>query len=384
MNKKRIESLFEPLRQDAMDDLASLVDVNSFSNNIDGLKAAADVIADIAMKNGLHLEKRPAEGQSKGAFHLVADNSADKDFYGIIGHFDTVHPPESIFKAFEDKGDVLTGPGVQDMKSGIVSAIYGLRVAREALGLSSLPVKVVFNCDEEIGSPDSRPLIEDMMRGAKGAFIFEGRRADGSIVTSRKGIIMGEMKVTGKAAHAGEEPQNGASAIVEAAHKIAALDKLTDLEKGITVTTGKIHGGDVANQIPDHCRSSIDIRFKTAEDEAIIKAAVKEIMETSHVPGCNTEYALQTARPAFVKTHQSGALAEEYFKACAELGVAVSETGAGGGSDGNLTAAIGVPTIDGVGPSGGHAHTHQEYIRKESFGEAVKAFALFLATKLET
>jgi len=383
LNKERIDTLYEQLAQDALDDLASLVNVNSFSSNIQGLKSAADVIADIALKNGLHLENHPAGGESKGARHLVADDSGGSGFYGIIGHFDTVHPPESPFNAFEDKGEVLTGPGVQDMKSGIVAAIYGLRVVREAMGLSSLPVKVVFNCDEEIGSPDSRPVIEEMMAGAKGAFIFEGRRIDDCIVTSRKGIIMGEMVVTGKAAHAGEEPQNGASAIVEAAHKIAAMDKLTDLDKGVVVTTGKIRGGDVANQIPDHCRSSIDIRFSDPEAEAGVKAAVEKIMAQNHVPGCTTEYTLKTARPAFVRTEESGKLVDLYQKAAATFGVNIGERGAGGGSDGNLTAAIGVPTIDGVGPAGSHAHTHQEFIRKETLGESIKVFALFLANLLE-
>ncbi len=382
---KDIERLFFPLREQALADLADLVNSNSFTRNIQGLCATADIIADIAQRNGVELQKIPAKGEVDGASQLVRGVAKGSPFIGVVGHFDTVHPPESPFTRFADAGDTLTGPGVQDMKSGIVAVLYGLRLARELTGRDPLPVKIVFNCDEEIGSPDSRPLIEDMMRGANAVFVFEGKRAkDNAVVTSRKGIIMGSMTVTGKASHAGEAPQDGANSIVEAAHKIAAMDALTDHEKGITVTTGKISGGEVANQIPDHCESTIDIRFRTAEDEAAVKEAVQRIMATTHVPGCTTSYELHTARPAFEKSPASQQLLEQYQQAAAAFGATVGEKSAGGGSDGNLTAAIGAPTLDGVGPAGSNAHTHQEYIIKESFFESAMIFALYLAKLMET
>jgi glutamate carboxypeptidase len=384
LNKEKIEKLFAPLEQQALSDLARLVNTNSFTANVEGLAAAGDVIVDIAAKNGLPLEKIPAGGDVLGAHHLVGEHAADDRFFGIVGHFDTVHPPDSPFETFSDRGSTLVGPGVQDMKSGIVAAIYGLRVAREALGLDRLPVKIVFNCDEETGSIDSRPLIEKVMIGARAVFIFEGRHAaDGAVVTSRKGIIMGHMTVTGRAAHAGEAPEEGASAIVEAAHKIVALDALTDFQRGTLVTTGKIDGGEVANQIPGNCTATIDIRFRTGDDEEEIKAAIERIMAKTHVPGCTTEYALQTARPPFVRGPETEALWQRYRQAATEFGVPVAEREAGGGSDGNLTAAIGVPTIDGVGPAGEFAHTRKEYIQKASFFEAVKVFSLLLANWIE-
>jgi glutamate carboxypeptidase len=262
--------------------------------------------------------------------------------------------------------------------------VYGLRVAREVLGRKKLPVKVVFNCDEETGSRDSRPLIERLMPRAKAAFIFEGRRkADNALVTSRKGIMMGRMTVTGRAAHAGEAPQNGSNAIVEAAHKIIALAGLTRLEKGLVVTTGRIRGGEVDNQIPDYCDSGIDIRFRSPRQGEEIRAAVQAIMERVHVPGCATEFSLQTVRPPFQKSEAGEALRGKFSQFAAEFGVNLAEKEAGGGSDGNLTAALGVPTLDGMGPAGDHAHTHQEYILASSFFNAIMTFALFFASELD-
>lgn len=379
LNARQIETLFEPLKASALSDLARLVDSRSFTGDVAGLTAAAAVIADMAGKNGLTLEKIPAGDPSPGACHLMGDDAGDNAFFGIIGHFDTVHPPDSPFSRLTDHGDVLTGPGVQDMKSGIVAAIYGLRVAREALGVERLPVKILFNCDEETGSVDSRPHIERLMKGAKGVFVFEGRNAaDGCLVTRRKGIIVGRMTVSGQAAHAGEAPWEGASAIVEAAHKVIALDALTDLDSGVVVTTGKIRGGTVGNQIPDLCTSTIDVRFRTDAQEQALRSAIDAIMAANHVAGCATTHALTTVRPPFVKTPEAGSLAQRYGRAAAEFGLTVGEKEAGGGSDGNLTAAMGIATIDGMGPLGDFPHTDKEYIQKASFFDAVKTFALLL------
>jgi glutamate carboxypeptidase len=384
MLKDRIESIFSPLQQQSLDDLNRLVNINSFTGNVEGLDSAGKEIVDIALRNGLELERIPAGGEVKGASHLFMDSAFTPDFFGVLGHFDTVHPPGGSFNVLVDRGDVLTGPGVQDMKSGVIAAIYAIRVTREALGLKTLPVKILFNCDEETGSIDSRPLIEKVMNGAQSAFIFEGRRAsDNALVTSRKGIMMGHMTVRGKAAHAGEAPQEGANAIVEAAYKIAALDVLTDFEKGMVVTTGKINGGATANQIPEYCHSSIDVRFRTRQEVEDIESAVRKIMESRYVPGCSTNYFLTVARPPFERNTETEKLRQGFNSAAAEFGIQVAETEAGGGSDGNLTAALGVPTLDGLGPSGDHAHTHQEYIYKASFFDTVKIFALFLANLIK-
>lgn len=377
------EILTKELQSRALADLTRLVNSNSFSANPRGLIRTGDLIRELAADLGILLNKVPLGEDSDGPFHLTCDMADGRPFIGLIGHFDTVHPPESPFSALEDRGEILTGPGVQDMKSGIITALYGLHLAGQVLGEERLPVKIVFNADEETGSNDSRALIEGVMAGADAALILEGRKiSEKALVTSRKGIMMGQMTVTGKAAHAGEEPEQGASAIVAAAHKISALDRLTDPERGILVTTGLIRGGSVANQVPDLCTSSIDIRFTAGDQEAGIRAAVEKIMETVHVPGTETDWTLSTARPPFEEIPESLALFNSYAAGASELGLTLGTSHRGGGSDGNFTAALGIPTLDGMGPAGDFPHTDREYIDKASFFNAIILLARIIIQRL--
>ena len=387
MTVDRIEKVVASVRGEAFESLGRLVEINSFSGNGRGLVLAGDFLVETAARHGLAFQKIPVASGAAHGSHLFYDGTSGENvpFCGIIGHFDTVHPPDSPFQKISDTGDRLVGPGVLDMKSGILAALYSLAAAKSITGRSTLPVKVIFNCDEETGSADSRTLIEREMKGARAAFIFEGRRAsDNALVTARKGILMGWMEVSGRAAHAGEEPEKGANAIVEAAHKITAMDRLTDRDAGITVTTGKIVGGKVANQIPDFCRSEIDIRFRTPADEKRLTHRVQEIMLPSRIAGCTTAFELMCARPPFVRTDAVAALKNEYMSVAARLDLAYGEREAGGGSDGNLTAAMGIPTLDGVGPAGDFAHTDKEYIVKESYVETMKLFALWLLVQIHT
>ena len=381
---KDIEQLSEQVSASALTDLTRLVNINSFSQNSDGLIKAGRLIRTIAAERGLILEKQFFKDGPDGAFHLTADMARGGPFIGIIGHFDTVHHPDSPFNTFKDCGGTLTGPGVQDMKSGIIAAIYGICIAKQALGTDTLPIRIVFNADEETGSQDSRPLIEEMMTGARAALIFEGRKiSDNALVTSRKGIMMGRMEVTGKASHAGGAPEQGASAIIEAMHKINALNRLNDPEQGIVATTGVIRGGTVPNQIPDFCTSSIDIRFTTLAQEERILQEVGRFMDRIHVPGCTTAYTLATARPPFEKTAGTEALMQQYADSAAALGLSFAQRHGGGGSDGNFTAAMGIPTLDGVGAAGDFPHTDREYIGKASFFNAIKVSALMLKNMLK-
>jgi len=376
-----ITALVDQVKFRALSDLTRLVNSNSFSENPKGLIRTGDLIRDIAADRGICLEKVPFKND--GAFHLTCDMADDRPFIGLVGHFDTVHPQQSPFSALEDRGDILTGPGVQDMKSGIITAIYGLHIASTLLGEERLPVKIVFNADEETGSKNSRALIEEVMTGAEAALILEGHKlSENALVTSRKGIMMGQMQVTGRAAHAGEEPEQGASAIVEAAHKIAALDRLKDSAAGILVTTGVIRGGQVANQVPDQCTSSIDVRFTTKAQEAQIQAAVQKIMAAVYVPGTTTQCTLATARPPFEEAPGNRALFKDYAAAASDLGLTFGVSHRGGGSDGNFTAAMGIPTLDGMGPAGDFPHTAREYINKESFFNAITLLARILIQRL--
>jgi glutamate carboxypeptidase len=161
------------------------------------------------------------------------------------------------------------------------------------------------------------------------------------------------------------------------------LDRLTDHSSGTVVTTGKINGGQVANQIPDLCCSDIDIRFQTSEQETRIRAKVAEIMSATTVMGTSATYDLVCARPPFSKTQRTQALLNQYLQAAAEFNLKLCDRSSGGGSDANFTAAMGIPTLDSLGPEGRGAHTDHEYIIERSLHDSIKVFALFLAYLIE-
>jgi glutamate carboxypeptidase len=359
--------------------LKKIVDINSFSGNDAGLIQTGDAIVDWGHSHGFEFKKIKNIHNPK-IFHLYLEGRSQIPYFGLLGHFDTVHSPESHFQRLGEEGDKLVGPGVMDMKGGLVVALYTLAILRDIIGQKDLPVRVVFNCDEEIGSTDSRKLIEDKLREAKGAFVLEGRYAsDNAIVTARRGIIMGRVKVTGKAAHSGENPQDGVNAILEMSEKIVRLNKLNDQGAGTTVSVNRIKGGSAANIIADHCQAEIDIRFGDSDRELEIINRVSEILDRRFVPGTRISHDLNTVRPAMVCTPASSQLRDLYFESSEEFGLPFAARSAGGGSDANLISAIGVPTLDSLGPVGGNPHTSDEYVIKSSILNSIKVFSLLFA-----
>ena len=256
-------------------------------------------------------------GDTSRPFHLRFDSGHREGFIGLIGHFDTVHSPESPFIRLTREGDKLIGPGVQDMKSGLVCLLYAAIILRRIMDPPP-PIKIIFNCDEEIGSVDSRPLIENELKDAAAALVLEGRlEGDNNIVTARKGIAGAWVEVFGQAAHASLGRQEGASAVLEMARKIVRLEELNDDPSGATVSTGKIDGGTVMNVIPEYCRAEVDIRFTTAEAEASICRKVSEILENNWVEGTRTKFKLLTGRPAMVAGQASINLSNIYIELAA-------------------------------------------------------------------
>ena len=359
--------------------LKKIVNINSFSGNDAGLIQTGDAIVDWGHSHGFEF-KKIKNVHNPNIFHLYLEVRRQIPYFGLLGHFDTVHSPESHFQRLGEEGDKLVGPGVMDMKGGLVVALYTLAILREIIGQKDLPVRVVFNCDEEVGSTDSRKLIEDKLREAKGAFVLEGRYAsDNAIVTARRGIIMGRVEVTGRAAHSGENPQDGVNAILEMSEKIVRLNKLNDQRAETTVSVNRIKGGNAANIIADHCQAEIDIRFGDSDRELEIINRVSEILDRRFVPGTRISYDLNTVRPAMVCTPASSQLRDLYFESSEEFGLPFAARSAGGGSDANLISAIGVPTLDSLGPVGGNPHTSDEYVIKSSILNSIKVISLLFA-----
>ncbi len=222
------------------------------------------------------------------------------------------------------------------------------------------------NPDEEIGSPVSAPLIAELARSADAAFVLEAARANGDIVSARKGMMHLRATLHGRSAHAGVEPHKGRSATLEAAHKTVALHALNGRWPGVTVNVGELRGGTRPNIVAEECSLTIDMRARLRPEQDEAEAAIYEILQTSTVPDITTEIEkLAHSRP-MEKTAASAELVEAAMAIAAQLGFALADAETGGGSDANTTAAAGVPSLDGLGPIGGDDHTPSEYIEQSS------------------
>jgi glutamate carboxypeptidase len=266
------------------------------------------------------------------------------------------------------------------MKGGLAAVLYALRAHREARTRTweETSIGVVFNADEERLSPTSREVIEAEARRAHSVGILEPARPDGEYVMARKGAGTFYLEVKGKASHAGLQPELGASAIWDLAHKVTALHALTNFETGTTVNVGTVRGGERPNVVADRAFAEIDLRAWTpaAADEAI--AAMRKICEPAHVTGTRARFWGQVHFPPWPPgLPGTTRLLEIMAAAGRELGVEVRAIKTGGGSDGNTTSAI-APTIDGLGPRGSRAHSDEEFVEIATLLERTKMIALFL------
>jgi len=278
----------------------------------------------------------------------------------VLGHFDTVWDVGQIermpFRAVDGR---LHGPGIYDMKSGIATAMLAVR----ALGDQNLPrprIVMLLTTDEEIGSGTSRSLIEEEARRSGAVLVLEPSMPGGAVKTSRKGVGEFELIVHGVAAHAGIAPGKGANAIHELAHQILSMQGFQDLDRGMSVNVTVASGGSRTNVIPDHARASVDVRVATMEDARRIGELMRAL--TPHIPGTRLEIRGGVNRPPLERGPHVLRLYEVARQCAEELGQRLGEGGTGGGSDGNFTAALGVPTLDGLGPQGDGAHALDEHV----------------------
>jgi glutamate carboxypeptidase len=279
----------------------------------------------------------------------------------LLCHYDTVWPLGTIdLQPFRVDGDKAYGPGVYDMKASHVMAEYALRGVTE-LGLQ-LPrqIDILFTSDEEIGSLTSRSIIEKHALQSEYVLVLEPPTAAGALKTARKGVGTFSLQIKGRAAHAGTQPELGISAITELAHQTLYLQKLSAFEQGTTVTVGVIKGGTRSNVIPAYAEAKIDVRAWTQEEAERIENAVRGLQPVT--PGVELFIKGGFNRPPMVRSEAIGDLFHKVQQIGAKLGLDLQEGSTGGGSDGNFTAALGVPTLDGLGAMGDGAHAVNEHI----------------------
>ncbi|MFA9557009.1 M20 family metallopeptidase [Evansella sp. AB-rgal1] len=289
----------------------------------------------------------------------------------IVAHLDTVFSKGTASKRpFTHDNNRAYGPGVIDMKGSLVTLYFAISALRFYEDFSLKNIQIIFNSDEEVGSPSSRKIIEKYAANKKYALIMEPSRANGKLVTSRRGGGKFTLKVTGIGAHSGIEPEKGASAIEELAHKITKLHQLSDYEKGINVNVGLIKGGTTLNTIAPHAEAQIEIRVNTLKQAEELTNDIKDICTAPDVEGTELELKGGLTRPPMEKSAESIELANVIKKIASNIGLErIDGVATGGGSDAAFTSALGIPTIDGLGPVGGNAHSEDEYLEIKSLTE---------------
>ena len=311
--------------------------------------------------SGTHIRARFPFGRG-GAFASGESGRAAGDGILVIGHLDTVWPTGTLarkpFGVTEDGRAI--GPGIFDMKAGIAILIEALQTICD-LGLETKrPVTVLLTCDEEVGSRKSRWLVEEEARRAAVALVLEPPLTGGIVKTGRKGIGTFTVRAIGRAAHAGLDPRNGVNAIVELGHQTIALAGLTDYERGVTINVGTISGGTGINVVPAEAEARVDLRFWDQGDGERMVEVIRDLQP------CLAEARLEVTgginRPAMPRSAANLALFAQAKSLAAEIGFELAERAVGGGSDGNFTAALGVPTLDGLGVDGAGAHAENEHI----------------------
>lgn len=358
--------------------LRELVAAESPSAELGAVEACVDLLADLGAQitGACGRKLRLDSGQVALVWHL-GDPSAEERVL-LLGHADTVWPTGTYAKRpYVHEGERATGPGVFDMKAGLLVGLFALR----RVG-TDVPVTFLVTGDEEIGSAASRPLIEEEARKAQAVLVLEGAGVDGELKAARKGWSIYHLLLRGRAAHAGLEPEEGRNALTRMAELTTELAAMSDPARGLTVTPTLARAGSTINTVPDEAELSVDVRAATVADQDHIDAAIRKLAGLDE-GGVWTEVDGGVNRPPMERAASISLL--DRARACAaELGLPIPEGAAVGGiSDANLTAALGVPTLDGLGAVGGGAHAEHEWVNVPATLERVELVAALITDLLE-
>ena len=343
-------------------DLETIVNQDSPSNFPKGVAAVADFFEKKYAAMGWSAKKHEFD-PAVGPCLEIKNRESDTYDLLLIGHMDTVFPQGTVAeRPYSVKGDRVYGPGVADMKSGLLTMYYALKQLDQEGALDGKTVCVAQNSDEEISSAYSRAWIEALSKKSRLVFILEGAREEGILVNQRKGVGRFTIDFKGVAAHSGVDPENGRSAIGEMGHWIVALHALTDFDIGTTVNVGVVSGGSVPNMVADRAQARVDMRFKEMSEAERIEKAVYSLAENPKIEGVRAEVTGGVTRPPMNPSEKTLEICNRIDAIGEEVGMRVKWVGTGGGSDGNFSAALGVPTIDGLGPAGGRYHSAEEFL----------------------
>ena len=346
--------------------LENLVLQPSSSRCKKGVDAVGTILAESLRSSGMSLE---VVDQSEVGDHLIFRSPACNDSRSSIilfGHMDTVFPIDSPFNWYKEIGEKVFGPGVIDMKGGLVCAAYAIKALASCGLLNEIPITFLCNSDEEIGSPTSSSLIAAEAKKALLAFGFECGGLKGEVATGRKGKLGYKLIVSGKAGHAAFADGNKASAILELAHKIIALEKLNNQDRKIVVNVGVIRGGIGPNTVADHAVAEIDSRFLSGSDAADTAEQIAYITQKCAIPGTKAELRKTSERLPMEQNSRNSRLFQVIHNEAQLLGLPCIEELRSGVSDANTIAQAGIPLVDGLGPIGDCDHSDREYMIRDS------------------
>jgi len=354
--------------------LKRLVEIESPSHDKPGVDCVGVMVAEECRHQGatITIHSQPSVGD-------LIEARWGEGWNGILllAHMDTVHPVGTLERMpFHQAEDRIMGPGVEDMKGGIVVGLTALAALAEMHQLPTRPVTALFTSDEEIGSPTSRSLIEVLARQSSLVLVLEPAMPDGAIKTWRKGVGDFIVTVHGRAAHAGSDHRIGRNAIEELAHQILAIQNLTNYEQGTTLNVGIVRGGTAINVVPEEAAAEVDLRvMKSGEGERII-AALHDLRPV--LDGTTIQVSGELNRPPMPSDELMKATFEKARKLASGIGMELRASGTGGASDANFVAPLGIPVLDGLGPVGDGGHSEREFIFKDSLPERAELLATIL------
>ncbi|BDP32902.1 TPA: M20 family metallopeptidase [Vibrio vulnificus] len=345
-----------------LEELKPLINVDCGTYTLEGIEYIASQFEQkFQAMNGWQIKRVDC---GKAGVGLEIRNQPDAAHIDVmmIGHMDTVFPVgTAAVRPMSLDAEKAYGPGVSDMKSGLLNIVYAMRNLDQAV-LDKLSICICMNPDEETGSGDSVEWIQSVAKLAKNVLVAEAARADGGLVKARKGMAGYKINFKGIAAHAGNDPEKGRSAITEMAQWIMAINAMTNFESGTTLNVGVVSGGAGANIVPEHAQAVVDVRFWNNAEYDDVDTKLNAMAQTPFVDGVSVTIEREAYKPSMVPSEQTEGLMKLVESAAQELSIDLNWHAVGGGSDANNTAILGVPTLDGLGPIGAGFHSDQEYL----------------------
>lgn len=354
-------------------DFETVVSIDSSSDNLDGVAEVAAFFKERYEALGLEVVVSREGERGVPCLKAVTPSKDGRYDFMFLGHMDTVFPTGEIKKRpFAIKDGKATGPGVSDMKGGLLIALHTLEALKEESVLDKFAVCVVYNGDEEVGSKHSRPLIEACAKQCDRVFVFEPCRPGYRHVLQRKGGGWFKVIARGVASHAGADPEKGRNALVELAHQIVRINEFNNVDNDITAQCTVISSGDKVNIIPDYAELSVDVRVGTMEEMEIASRFFAELPNTTFIDGTSIEVTGGIDRPPLESVGDAPEMFAIMQAEGEKVGVQAEGISTGGCSDGNFTAALGVPTIDGMGTVGDGSHRVDEHVQLDSIIPRIK------------